>query len=527
MCPTSAEPTGTSPAAPEPPLAVELVGISKRFGQVVANHDARLTVPSRSVHALVGENGAGKSTLMKVLAGVEAPDAGTVRILGKPLRRADPREAIARGIGMVYQHFMLVEPLTVAENLVLGHEPSRGGLLNLGSAERAVDKLGAEYGLAVDPRARIADLSVGEQQRVEILKVLYRGARVLVLDEPTAVLTPSEVDGLFVMLRRFVDQGRTIIIITHKLDEVMAISDRVTVMRRGQTVDELRTADTSARELAHLMVGREVELGRPDKAASPARQRPRTPALEVEDLVVERRALKALDRVSLRVWPGEILGVAGVQGNGQSELMQAIAGLCPAASGAVRLGGVDVTHRSPRQRLAAGLAHIPEDRHQRGLVLELDVAENLMLGRQREFRGRLGLDLGRLARHGRGLVERFDIRPPRLDVAAGALSGGNQQKVVVGREMSRKPRALLAGQPTRGVDIGAVEAIHQHLRKARDDGLGVLLVSADLAELLALSDRIAVLYGGQVAAVMDAREAQPAELGELMLGARPPPGSAP
>ncbi|MBI4704969.1 MAG: ABC transporter ATP-binding protein [Deltaproteobacteria bacterium] len=509
------------------PDAVRLVGICKRFGQLEANRDVDLTVRPRSVHALVGENGAGKSTLMKILAGVLRPDAGAIWLGGELVRRLDAREAIARGIGMVHQHFMLVEPLSVAENVVLGREQLRRGLLDQGAAARAVEGLGETYGLRVDPRARVADLSVGERQKVEILKVLFRGARVLVLDEPTAVLAPAEVEGLFRMLRRLVAQERTAILITHKLDEVMAISERVTVMRGGRSVGELATAETSARELAHAMVGREVCLDRSGERREVRAAGAAGPVLELRDLVVQARGVRVLDRVSLGVRAGEILGIAAVQGNGQSELLAAVAGLVPVRSGAVLLAGADVTRLSPRERFASGLAHIPEDRQERGLVLDFSVAENLVLGRQRDYGGRFGLDLRRIARSARKLAARYDIRPPQPAAPAGSLSGGNQQKVVVAREMARRPRVLLAGQPTRGVDVGAVEAIHAHIRAARDAGLGVLLVSADLGELCALSDRIAVLYRGSVAAVLPAEQASAAALGELMLGADPGGAQAP
>jgi len=494
---------------------VRLVGIHKRFGPVVANRDVDLTVEAHTVHAVVGENGAGKSTLMKVLAGVHRADGGEIWIGGERVLRHDPNRATQLGLGMVHQHFMLVEPLTVAENLVLGREPLSRGLLDLDAAASAVEELGRTYGLAVDPHRPVAELSVGERQRVEILKVLFRGANILVLDEPTAVLTPAEVEAFFHMLRRFVEQGRTVILITHKLDEVMDISQRVTVIRRGESVAEVETADTTPQQLAHLMVGREVVLPGAEERVDGAAG---GPVLELRDVTVAGAGRHAVDGVSLAVRPGEVVGIAGVQGNGQSELLECIAGLRPARSGSIRLKGKDVSALTPRQRAESGLAHIPEDRHLRGLVLDFTVEENLVLGRHRAFRTWYGLDQGRIAERGRSLIERFDVRPPLPAAAAANLSGGNQQKVVVAREMTGDPAVLLAGQPTRGVDVGAIEQIHGRIREARDAGMGVLLVSADLAELLALSDRVAVMFEGQVVAQMDVADATVSRLGEWMMG---------
>ena len=502
-----------------PVAAVRLVNVSKRFGPVVANRDVDLEVRPNTVHAIVGENGAGKSTLMKVLAGVHPADTGEVWIGGRQLQRADPNEATRLGLGMVHQHFMLVEPLTVAENLVLGREPTRHGLLDLDAAATAVKELGEQYGLPADPHARVEDLSVGERQRVEILKVLFRGAEVLVLDEPTAVLTPSEVDSFFEMLRRFVEQGRTVILITHKLDEVMDISQRVTVIRRGQSVAEVETAETTPQDLAHLMVGRDVLLPGADDRTDVVARGAGTPALQVADVTVEGRGRDSVDHVSLDVWPGEVVGIAGVQGNGQTELLECVAGLQKARSGAVRLAGRDITSLTPRRRMESGLAHIPEDRHARGLVLGFSLEENLILGRHRRFSSVLGLDGKAIRARADRLIERFDVRPPLREAFAWTLSGGNQQKVVVAREMTDGPAVLLAGQPTRGVDVGAIEQIHGRIREARDAGLGVLLVSADLAELLALSDRVAVMYEGRIVAEMDVEDATVARLGELMTGA--------
>ncbi len=429
-------------------------------------------------------------------------------------------QAIAAGVGMVHQHFMLVPTLTVAENIVLGRELTRHGQLDRAAAERAVAELCRRTGLVVAPGRLVRDLSVGEAQRVEILKTLYRGARILILDEPTAVLSPPEVDELWRVLAQMRDAGDTIILITHKLDEVMAISDTVTVMRHGRTVGRVATRDTSPAELARLMVGREVALagGAPPPPLAAAGDR--RPALEVRDLTVaDPRRPRAVDAVSFAVAPGEILGIAGVEGNGQTELIEAIAGLRAAALGAVLLDGRDITRDSVRARGDAGLSHIPEDRQHRGLVLDYSVADNLVLGQQHRFAHRGALDEARVAENARRQIAAFDIRPADPGAPARALSGGNQQKIVIAREMGRDFRVLLAAQPTRGVDVGAVEFIHAQLRAARAAGKAVLLVSADLAEVLALSDRIAVMYGGRFVAVLPRAEATQEVLGAYMTGA--------
>ena len=500
--------------------AAELTGITVRFGSFLANDRVDLSVEPRSVHAVVGENGAGKSTLMKVLAGILRPESGTVRINGQRLSRPDPAEAIRLGVGMVHQHFMLVDSFTVVESIVLGVEPVSRGRIDRAAARKTVERLCESHGLPLDPGTRIRDLSVGERQRVEILKILFRGADVLVLDEPTAVLTPVEVSGLFRMLRGFVDAGSTVLIVTHKLDEVMAISDRVTVMRGGRSVETLATRDTNPKDLAHRMVGRELGVHGSGPSAAPAANVP--PALEVRDLVVRADGIVRVDSLSLAVRPGEIVGIAGVQGNGQSELLEAIAGLVPVESGSIRLAGTDVTTRSVADRMTLGLAHVPEDRNDRGLVPDFPISDNLILGRLPGFarKGlRPGLDPGAIRAHARSLIARFDVRPPEPETPCRSLSGGNAQKVVVAREMTRGPKVLLAGQPTRGVDIGAVEAIHAEILNARDAGVAVLLVSADLAEILALSDRILVMFRGRIRAEVDAGSADPGRLGEWMTGA--------
>ena len=502
--------------------AVRIAGIEKSFGPVRANRGASLEVGAGEIHALVGENGAGKSTLMRILSGMFTPDAGTVEVFGRDVTGWTTAQAIAAGVGMVHQHFMLVPTLSVAENVMLGMEPRRGMTLDRDRARRDVEELSRSTGLAVDANRPVSRLSVGEAQRVEILKTLHRGAKVLILDEPTAVLSPPEVQELWGVLRRLRDAGSTVVLITHRLDEVMEISDNITVMRAGTTVDRIRTASTSPADIARAMVGRDVALAaehdvyRPGKAVAGAR-----PALEVRDLVVSAPGRpRAVDGVSFEIRPGEILGIAGVEGNGQTELIEAIAGLAPAASGTIVLEGADVTPRSVRERGDAGLSHIPEDRHRRGLLLDYSIADNLVLGQQHRFQKGLALDREKIGRNAGEQVRGYDIRPPDASLPARALSGGNQQKVVVAREMMRDFRVLLAAQPTRGVDVGAVELIHDRLRQARDAGKAILLISAELNEVLALADRVAVMYGGKFAVVMPRDRASEEVLGPYMTGAQ-------
>ncbi|HEU5184307.1 MAG TPA: ABC transporter ATP-binding protein [Gemmatimonadaceae bacterium] len=516
--------------------AIRMNGIHKAFGPVHANRGARLQVGTREIHALVGENGAGKSTLMRILAGLYAPDAGTVEV-GTPsgeLRDVtgwSTADAIKAGVGMVHQHFMLVRTLTVAENVVLGREPVRGAMLDIARAISDVKRIGDQYGLRVDPARHVGDLSVGEAQRVEILKTLFRGARILILDEPTAVLSPLEVKELWSVLRRLRDDGATIVLITHKLDEVMDVSDAITVMRQGETVARMDTGAATPEAIARAMVGRDVALvtmrkedegPRNSLEGTPRSAAPRF-ALSVNSLVVTSRGRRAVDGISFDVAAGEILGIAGVEGNGQTELIEAIAGLCPVTSGTIALGGRDVTHASVRERTEAGLAHIPEDRHRRGLVLEYTVAENLILGDQHHYatgaRRAWALDGRRIEANATDEIQRFDIRPPDAELPARALSGGNQQKVVIAREMGGAYEVLLASQPTRGVDVGAIEFIHAQLRAAREAGKAILLVSAELSEILALADRVAVMYGGRIIATLPRREASEERLGPLMTGA--------
>ncbi len=490
-------------------MAVAMHGIVKRFGSHCANDHVDFLVRAGEIHALVGENGAGKTTLMKCLAGLYRPDAGTVAVDQRPVRFAGPRDAILAGIGMVHQHFMLVPTLTAAENLGLGQEPTRmaGLCLDLARLRTDLSELAKNHGLTVDPDALVADLSVGEQQRLEILKVLYRGARILVLDEPTAVLTPPEVESLFRVLRSLASAGRTIILITHRLREVMAVSDRVTVLRQGQTVWTGPRDATNESNLATAMVGRPVDLGRSvDHVDATATA---LPVLRLEGVCARsNRGLPALDHLDLAVHPGEIVGVAGVEGNGQTELIEVIAGLRSSTSGRM-------TTPPPSQ-----VAHIPEDRQRRGLVASFSTAENLALGRHRERAfGPCGwLRPAAVRAAGQAIIHEADIRPSDPDMPVLNLSGGNQQKVVVARELGRNPRLLIAAQPTRGVDIGAVEAIRERVLRARDQGAAVLLISADLDEILALSDRIVVLYRGRVVGQFAAGTVDETRLGLLMSG---------
>ena len=498
--------------------------IDKSFGAIKANRGASLEVLPGEIHALVGENGAGKSTLMRILGGLMKPDAGKVEINGRDVTGWSTSEAIAAGIGIVHQHFMLVPTLTVAENLVLGAEPrKRGVMTDYGRAADDVRQLSNETGLVIAPDRLISDLSVGEAQRVEILKVLFRGAKILVLDEPTAVLSPPEVRELWTVLRRLRNNGDTIVLITHRLDEVVDLSDTITVMRAGQTVARLKTSETNPSEIARLMVGREVSLSAGKRVQPVARSESARPdqGLEVRNLsVIGSRGIRVVDGVSFSVKPGEILGIAGVEGNGQTELIEAVAGLRAVFAGDILIDGVDVTRRSVSQRHAAGLSHIPEDRHRRGLILEYNVADNLILGLERVFSKHGIIDRDRVMENAEQEISSFDIRPPNPVLAARALSGGNQQKVVVAREMGRDFSVLLASQPTRGVDVGAIEFIHQQLLDARANGKAILLVSAELNEVLALSDRIAVMYRGKFAAVMPTVEATEEVLGEYMIGTR-------
>jgi general nucleoside transport system ATP-binding protein len=492
-------------------------GITKAWPGVIANNGVDLTVRAGEVHALVGENGAGKSTLMNILYGLIHPDAGEILINGTPARITGARDAIAYGIGMVHQHFMLIPVFSVGENVMLGREPVTGGAFyDHARARKEIEALTQRYGLALDPDARTGDLPVGLQQRVEIVKVLYRGANILILDEPTGVLTPQESVELFGVLRDLVKAGKTIIFISHKLREVLEISDRITVMRRGKVVGHLVTKETNEQEIATLMVGREVLLRVEKKPAEPG---PVT--FRVENLTASSdRGVPALRGVSFELRQGEILGIAGVEGNGQSELVEVLAGTRRATGGRVLLGDRDVTAFDARMERDSGIAHIPEDRRGTGLVLAYSIADNLVLGRQRapafSWHG-VVLRISAIKAWAKRLVKEFDIRAGTIDVLARTLSGGNQQKIIVAREMGDRPRVLLAAQPTRGVDIGAIEFIHRRLVAERDEGTAVLLVSAELEEIRSLSDRIAVFYEGRIVSIEPA-DTPEERLGLLMTG---------
>jgi len=507
-----------------PTAVVRMNGIQKYFGAVHANRGAEIEVGAGEIHALVGENGAGKSTLMKILSGMQAPDGGRVEVGGRDVTGWTTAQAIAAGVGMVHQHFMLVPTLTVAENVVLGREPVSVATFDRDRAIREVEELSEQSGLIVPANRLVADLSVGEAQRVEILKTLYRGARILLLDEPTAVLSPPEVTELWAVLRRVRDTGTTIILITHKLDEVMAVTECITVMRQGATVARMATRATTPEGIAKAMVGRDVNLavqtsaGRGNGAADGGGG---ATGLTVRNLTVRGpRIERAVNDVTFSVAPGEILGIAGVEGNGQTELLEAISGLRAITSGSIRVGDRDITRASVRERGDAGLSHIPEDRHQRGLVLEYSVADNLILGQQHHYSRNGAIDRAAVATNAAKQVAAFDVRPTDASLEVRTLSGGNQQKVVIARELSRDFIVLLAAQPTRGVDVGAIEFIHDTLRKARDAGKAILLVSAELREVLSLADRVAVMYGGRFVAVMPRADASEEVLGPYMTGAR-------
>ena len=503
---------------------LELRDITKRFGDVLANDRVSIKVEPGTIHAIVGENGAGKSTAMRIAYGFYTADAGEILIDGRPRSIRTPHDAIALGVGMVHQHFMLVETMTVAENIVLGAETGSAFALDTRAAAERVRRLSSEFRLSVDPEALVGDLSVGQQQRVELLKALYREARLLILDEPTAVLAPQEVEEFFSILRGMRGQGKTVVIITHKLSEVLAISDDVTVMRDGRVVGGVKTAQTDAAELARLMVGRDVLL-RVEKPKAAAGET----VLSVRDLsFTARDGSRRVGGVSFEVRAGEIVGVAGVEGNGQTELIEAVAGLAGEAtvSGEINFQGRDISAVPARERRELGVAHIPEDRHRRGLLLDFDLAENTILGTHylkpaAAGRGGVLLDGPAIRNRASRLIKEFDVRPANPDLPARSLSGGNQQKLIIGREFDQRPKLLLVSQPTRGVDIGAIEFIHRQLVALRDAGCAVLLVSAELEEVTALADRLLVVHDGRIAGEVDPATASHEEIGLMMTGGRP------
>ncbi|MBX6169126.1 MAG: ABC transporter ATP-binding protein [Thermobispora bispora] len=502
------------------PAAVELVGITKRFPGVVANRDIHLRVAKGQIHAIVGENGAGKSTLMKILYGMQRPDEGEIRINGSPVGFHSPADAISAGIGMVHQHFMLADNLTVLENVILGSEPRRGGIaIDFAAARKKIKEISDAYGLGIRPDVPVEELGVGDRQRVEILKVLYRGARILILDEPTAVLVPHEVDELFENLRGLVREGLTIIFISHKLDEVLRVADAITVICRGTTVATVDPKQVTARQLAELMVG--GELPSPETRESTVTD---VTVLSVRDLTVRNPDGRVVvDNVSFDIRKGEVLGIAGVEGNGQNELVEALMGIRP-STGRIVLNGTDISEYPTRRRREAGIGYIPADRHRHGLLLESPLWENRILGHQTRrpnVKGRRGIWLDRAGARAdtRRIVREYDVRTPGIDVHATALSGGNQQKLIVGREMSGDPVLLIASHPTRGVDVGAQAAIWDHLRAARAKGLAVLLISADLDELIGLSDTLKVILRGRIVADIDPSTVTPERLGSAMTGA--------
>ena len=499
------------------PIVLEMRDIVKQFGEFRANDQINLQVKRGQIHALLGENGAGKSTLMNQLSGLLQPTAGDILINGQKVIVDSPSKAAELGIGMVHQHFMLIDAFTVTENIILGSEPVNGLKLNTKAAATEIKKLSEQYGLDVDPNALAGDISVGMQQRVEILKTLYRGADILIFDEPTAVLTPQEIDELMTILKGLASEGKSVILITHKLDEIKAVADQVTVIRRGKSIDSFPVAGVSSQELADIMVGRSVSLFSTEK--EPAH--PTDTILSVSDLTVkDARGVEVVKNLSLDFRAGEVVGIAGIDGNGQSEFISALTGLMPSASGKVTLKGKNITNKKPRQITESGVGHIPEDRHRFGLELDMTLAENIVL--QTYYKAPMSkagvLDYDKINAHARELIEKFDVRTVNELVPASALSGGNQQKAIIARELDRDADFVIAAQPTRGLDVGAIEYIHQQLINQRDAGKAVMLVSFELDEILNVADRIAVISHGEITGVVDANETSKNELGLLMAG---------
>ncbi|WP_079508492.1 ABC transporter ATP-binding protein [Mesobacillus jeotgali] len=497
---------------------IEMLNIRKEFPGIVANDNITLQLKKGEIHALLGENGAGKSTLMNVLFGLYQPEQGEIRVKGKPVKITNPNIANDLGIGMVHQHFMLVDTFTVTENIILGKETKKGLTIDIKKAEKEVREISERYGLAVDPQAKISDISVGMQQRVEILKTLYRGAEILIFDEPTAVLTPQEIKELIQIMKTLIKEGKSIILITHKLKEIMEVCDRVTVIRKGVGIGTVNVPDTNPNELASLMVGRDVEFKTEKTAAKPDQI-----VLEITDLSVkDTRGVTAVNHLDLNVRAGEIVGIAGVDGNGQSELIEAITGLRKAESGSIKLNGKEMLNSTPRKITESGLAHIPQDRHKHGLVLDFPIGENMVLQTyyQKPFSKNGILDFKQIYNKATTLIKEFDVRTPSEFTLARSLSGGNQQKAIIGREVDRDPDILIAAQPTRGLDVGAIEFIHRRLIEQRDKGKGVLLISFELDEIMNVSDRIAVIYEGKIVAIVDPKETTEQELGLLMAGSK-------
>ncbi len=502
--------------AQEENYVIEMRHITKIFGTFKANDDINLKVRQGEIHALLGENGAGKSTLMNVLSGLLEPTSGDILMNGQKVSITSPTAANKLGIGMVHQHFMLVDAFTVTENIILGSEPSHFGFIDRKKARKEIQKVSEQYGLSVDPDARISDISVGMQQRVEILKTLYRGADVLIFDEPTAVLTPQEIEELIVIMQGLVKEGKSIILITHKLDEIKKVADRCTVIRRGQGIGTVDVKDVTSQQLADMMVGRAVSFKTPKKDANPQEV-----VLAIENLEVkESRGISAVKNLNLEVRAGEVLGIAGIDGNGQSELIQALTGLRKVENGTIKLNGEDITNKKPRQITESGVGHVPEDRHKYGLVLDMTLAENI--GLQTYYHEPLSkhgvLNYNEINEKARDLIKEFDVRTVNELVPAKSLSGGNQQKAIIAREIDRDPDLLIVANPTRGLDVGAIEFIHKRLIEQRDKFKAVLLVSFELEEILNVSDRIAVIHAGEIVGIVDPKETTENELGLLMAG---------
>lgn len=501
---------------PETNYVIEMLGITKQFGDFKANDNINLKVKKGEIHALLGENGAGKSTLMNILSGLLEPTSGEIRVNGEKVDISSPGVADKLGIGMVHQHFMLVDKFTVTENIILGSEKTKAGFLDKKEAQKEIKALSERYGLFVDPTARVEAISVGMQQRVEILKTLYRGTDILILDEPTAVLTPQEITELMEIMHSLTKEGKSIIIITHKLEEIKQVADQCTVIRRGQSIDTVEVAETSSQQLADMMVGRSVTFKVPKEEAQP-----KETVLSIQDLTVkESRGLEAVKHFNLDIHAGEIVGIAGVDGNGQSELIQAITGLTKVESGTITLNSKNITNLPPRKITEAGVGHIPEDRQKYGLILPMTLYENISLQEyyKEPFSKNGILNGNAMKKNARKLIDEFDVRTQNEYNTASSLSGGNQQKAIIAREVSRNPDLLIAAQPTRGLDVGAIEYIHKRLIEHRDHGKAVLLMSFELDEIMNVSDRIVVMFEGEIAGIVDPKDVTQQELGLLMAG---------